>query len=155
MPDLPVLNCPARCRITDCVAMAHVADVDQSVEFYALLGFECISRFSGHDGQTVWARVRSQNAQLMLSRASGAIAAADQAVLFYMYSDDVAALRQHLLSQGLAAAGRPPGEEPPADPAVPVKTRLVFDISRPFYMPDGELRIHDPDGYCILVGQLG
>jgi catechol 2,3-dioxygenase-like lactoylglutathione lyase family enzyme len=155
MRDLPVPDCPATSRITDCVAMAHVADVDRSVAFYALLGFECISRFSGSDDQTVWARVKSLNAQLMLSRASGAVVAADQAVLFYMYSEDVAALRQHLLSQGLASAGRPPGEEPPADPAAPVKTRVVFDISRPFYMPEGELRIHDPDGYCILVGQLG
>jgi hypothetical protein len=30
----------------------------------------------------------------------------------------------------------------------------VFEIVPRFYMPAGELRIHDPDGYCLLVGQL-
>lgn len=66
-----------------------------------------------------------------------------------MYSDDVAALRAHLLATGVTDGGRffPPHNPAPARAA-------VFDIARPFYMPAGELRIHDLDGYCILVGQL-
>jgi len=26
-------------------------------------------------------------------------------------------------------------------------------ISRPFYMPKGEFRVMDPDGYCLMVAQ--
>ncbi len=32
---------------------------------------------------------------------------------------------------------------------------MVFLICHPFYMPKGELRVQDLDGYTILVGQLG
>ena len=28
------------------------------------------------------------------------------------------------------------------------------DITHPFYMPAGELRVLDPDGYVVLVGRL-
>jgi hypothetical protein len=27
-------------------------------------------------------------------------------------------------------------------------------IEHPFYMPSGEFRLFDPDGYVLLVGQL-
>jgi hypothetical protein len=30
----------------------------------------------------------------------------------------------------------------------------VGDVTRPFYMPAGEFRAEDPDGYVPLVGQL-
>jgi hypothetical protein len=30
----------------------------------------------------------------------------------------------------------------------------VGEITRPFYMPAGEFRLEDPDGYVLLVGQL-
>ena len=30
----------------------------------------------------------------------------------------------------------------------------VGEIERPFYMPAGEFRVVDPDGYVLLVGQL-
>jgi hypothetical protein len=32
---------------------------------------------------------------------------------------------------------------------------LVSTIRRPFYMPEGEMRVEDPDGYTLLVGQVG
>jgi len=28
-------------------------------------------------------------------------------------------------------------------------------ITFPDYMPKGEIRIDDPDGYCLLIGQAG
>jgi catechol 2,3-dioxygenase-like lactoylglutathione lyase family enzyme len=131
--------------------MVHVADVDRSVEFYVLLGFECVSRFSGHDGKTNWADLVSKEARIMLARASAPVDAEVQAVLFYLYSEDVRLLQQHLLAQGIPHAGPPPQEGiacPPPNGAA------VFDIVPRFFMPAGELRIHDPDGYCLLVGQL-
>jgi hypothetical protein len=151
--------CPPACAVRRCVAMAHVADVDRSADFYALLGFGRRGVVKGHDGVTNWVHLVSggaapadeaAGAELMLARAGGPVDHAQQAVLLYMYSDDVTALRAHLLAAGIPDGGR---FAPPHNPA---HTRAaVFDLTRPFYMPAGELRLHDPDGYCILVGQLG
>jgi FAD/FMN-containing dehydrogenase len=135
--------------------MAHVADVDRSVEFYTLLGFVCDSRFSLTDGTTNFASLISGQARLMLARANATVDPSQQAVLFYMYTEDVSSLREHLLLKGLNNAGPPPQENDaekslmsnPADPA-------VFDLRYPFYMPEGELRVHDPDGYVLLIGQI-
>jgi hypothetical protein len=27
-------------------------------------------------------------------------------------------------------------------------------MTTPHYMPGGEIRVHDPDGYVLLIGQL-
>lgn len=134
--------------------MVHVEDVDLSVRFYSLLGYAVQSRFSGVDGCTNWVMLTSGNARLMLARASGPVVAEDQAVLFYMYSKDVRMLREHLLAKGLDDAGAPPDESNSDRFTGVVRRSVVFHIVRRFYMPRGELRIHDPDGYCILVGEI-
>ena len=72
-----------------------------------------------------------------------------QAVLFYMYSENVAALRTYLLEQGVYDGGTYCGGCGPNN-----GRRVVFEITRPDYMRGGEVRIADSDGYCILVGQL-
>jgi len=131
--------------------MVHVADVERSVAFYALLGFECASRFSSPDGVTGWADLSSNRARIMLARATAPIDANAQAVLLYMYSRDVRGLRNHLLMHNLADGGPPPGEGT-VDP--PTTGLTVFEVVPRFFMPAGELRIHDPDGYCLLVGQI-
>ncbi len=155
MPPVPPPDCPARCSITEVVAMAHVADVDRSIAFYARLGFHCRSRF-GPDGAANWADLGNGSARIMFTRASGGVDASQQAVLFYMYSNDVRTLRSHLLQRGCGDAGPAP-DQPGATvgklPAPP--TSVVFDIVPRFYMPRGELRVHDPDGYCLLIGELG
>jgi hypothetical protein len=68
----------------------------------------------------------------MLSKADEPVVASQQSVLFYAYCDDVPALRERL-----AAAGVPAGP-----------------IARPFYAPDGEFQIEDPDGYVIMVTHI-
>lgn len=136
--------------------MAHAADVDRSIAFYARLGFACQSRFAGPDGITNWTDLRCGAARLMLARASGTVRAADQAVLFYLYTPDVKALRAHLQQRGLGDAGPPPDQPGSRVGALPEPpTAVVFDIVPRFYMPRGELRVHDPDGYCLLIGELG
>ena len=152
---LPASHCPDNMRITESVPMAHVADVDKSLEFYALLGFNCESRFSSDTGETNWAAVTSGKARLFLARASGAIVPSEQAVLFYMYSKDVVGLRKYLLGKGLGDAGNPPDEKRVELSEIAKANNVVFRIVPRFYMPMGELRIQDPDGYVILVGQLG
>lgn len=72
-------------------------------------------------------------ARLMVALASGPIVPSDQAVLFYCWTPDAG-----LLHDELAAAGVEVGA-----------------IEHPFYMPAGEFRTFDPDGYVLLIGQLG
>lgn len=152
---IPAVNCPETCRVENQIPMVHVLDVDRSVAFYALLGYSYQSRFSGDHGLTNWAMIASGNARMMLARATAPVVPEDQAVLFYMYSQNVRQLRDHLLQNGLEDAGDPPGEGNADKFAGAVRCSVVFDIVRRFYMPQGELRIHDPDGYCILVGDTG
>lgn len=85
----------------------------------------------------------------MLARADGPVDAEQQAILLYMYSLDVAALRRHLLANGLRDGGVYSGAASPGD-----GPSMVFEVAHPHYMPAGEIRIADPDGYVILVGQL-
>ncbi len=144
-------NPPLHGAVYRSAPMIHVADVEASVSFYSMLGFNVCSRFQTDDGITRWADIRSHRAQFMLARATAPILAAEQAVLFYLYSLDVRSLRDYLIDRGIPNAGAPPMEgieSPPPNGAA------VFDIVPRFYMPAGELRIHDPDGYCLLVGQI-
>jgi hypothetical protein len=118
--------------INELIPMASVADVVRSVTFYGLLGFQKVSDFV-HEGTMRWAYLRSGEANLFLTRASDPIAAGQQAVLFYLYSPNLVALREHLIANGVQAS----------------------PISYPFYMEKGEIRVEDPDGYCLLIGQAG
>ncbi len=152
--EIPQANCPENFRVHDHVPMAHVTDVDKSVAFYSLLGFQCDSRFSDSSGRTYYAAISSGQAELMLVLASGPIDANQQAVLFYMYSQDVLALRSHLLGKGIPNAGRVPGARKSGDQDTPIPPGpSLFDLVYPPYMNEGELRVHDPDDYVILIGQ--
>lgn len=131
------------------VPFAHVADVEASMAFYALLGFEEASRHRGPAGRTVWAHLKRDAAELMLAQASGPIDADQQAVLFYMYTDRLELLRSHLLAHGVHDGGEYCGAPVPATGG-----GVVYGIQRPFYMEHGELRVIDRDGYVLLIGQL-
>jgi catechol 2,3-dioxygenase-like lactoylglutathione lyase family enzyme len=105
---------------------AHVADVQRSIDWYGRLGLELWNTHEAGD-RLVWAFVGRESAGIMLALADGPVDPKQQAVLFYGWTEDVAALQREL-------GGR---------------------ITKPFYMPAGELRLEDPDGYVVLVGQLG
>ncbi|MBL8060545.1 MAG: hypothetical protein JNK63_07520 [Chthonomonas sp.] len=136
-------------QITGFVPYIHVQSVLESQAFYEKLGMILDSRF-GEEGDPYWARMKGKNSDLMLAKASGPIDPTTQAALFYLYSEDISALREHLLQSGVHNGGKFNGDEMDW----PRNGRL-FDINKPFYMPDGELRVHDPDGYVLLIGQLG
>ena len=112
------------------VPMVFVADVEGSIGFYERLGFEVGNTFAA-EGATrpTWAWLRSGEAQLMLAEADEEIVAEQQRVLFYIYTDDVAAAHATL-----AEAGLNPGA-----------------ITTPFYAPRGEFQVLDPDGYTIMI----
>ena len=113
------------------VPMAYVRSVPGSITFYGKLGFEVGNTHTSEGGtEPVWAWLRTDGgAQLMLARASDPVDPAQQAILFYVYCDDVEGFRARLLEAGVEA-GR---------------------VQRPFYAPRGEFRVIDPDGYCLMV----
>lgn len=123
--------------ISGLVAMIHVADVARSAEFYRLLGFD-IGNFVPAEGPMHWAWLYGpktpdwkRGPNLMLSRTARPIDAGAQDVLFYLYAADLEALRGQLLAAGIHAGA----------------------ISYPDYLPKGEFRIQDPDGYTLMIAQ--
>jgi predicted enzyme related to lactoylglutathione lyase len=111
------------------VPFAHVKSVPDSVAFYGKLGFEVRNTFQpAGESEPVWAYLESGRAHLMLAKADGPFDADQQAVLFYMYCDDVAATRTEIERAGVA----------------------VGPIAYPFYAPRGEFRVHDPNGYVLM-----
>ncbi len=106
-----------------------MADVQRSVDFYELLGFAVEERYE-QEGWLLWCRLRRDHAELMLSLASDPIHDHAQGVLFYLYVDDLDAVRA---TPGLAAG-------PILDHEAPRPTR--------------EMRLQDPDGYVLLVAEL-
>jgi hypothetical protein len=112
------------------VPMAHVADVARSIEFYQQLGFETRNTLKPAD-QIVWAWVQNGKAHLMLTRSEKPMNPGARDVLFYLYAADVVAYRDELAARGIK----------------------VSPLSYPFYMPEGEFCVDDPDGYCLLIGQ--
>jgi catechol 2,3-dioxygenase-like lactoylglutathione lyase family enzyme len=113
--------------------MAHSADVQRSVDFYKLLGMELRGQLKTSSGDLQWAHIGCEQADLMFARASAPVIPGQQAVLFYLYSPNLVALRQHLTAAGVR----------------------VSPITYPDYMPKGEVRVEDPDGYTLLIGQAG
>ena len=116
--------------VTGLIPMAHAVDVQRSADFYKLLGMEIRGSLRGADGVLRWVHLACEHAHLMLARASGPIIAEQQAVLFYLYSPDLIALREHLLANDVK----------------------VSEITYPDYMPKGEVRLEDLDGYVLLIG---
>jgi hypothetical protein len=118
-------------KVTGLIPMAHSADVQRSVLFYKQLGMEIRGSLRNPAGQLQWVHLACEQAHLMITRASEPVIASQQAVLFYLYSPDLIALRDHLLASGVQ----------------------VSPITYPEYMPKGEIRVEDPDGYVLLIGQ--
>jgi catechol 2,3-dioxygenase-like lactoylglutathione lyase family enzyme len=110
--------------------MACVHSVPRSIEFYRKLGFETGNTHAPEGAaEPVWAWLRSGGAHLMLARASDPVDPGQQAILFYVYCDDVLAFREELLKAGVECGG----------------------VTYPFYAPQGEFRVTDPDGYALMI----
>lgn len=123
MPQAPV---------TDLIPFVHVADIERSVIFYGLLGMEVDARFE-QDGWLLWCSMRSRQAQIMLTLAGEPIDPAQQAILFYLYTDDLQILRDELIEAGVSAG-------------------LIEDGTPG---PQREMRVADPDGYVLMVAENG
>jgi catechol 2,3-dioxygenase-like lactoylglutathione lyase family enzyme len=128
MAEAPTIPC-----VTGLVPMAPVADVQRAADFYKQLGMEMRNHLKNPVEQLQWAWLENRGAQLMLTRTSEPVVPDKQAVLFYLYSPDLVALREHLLANGVK----------------------VSKIAYPEYMEKGEICLADVDGYCLLIGQAG
>ncbi len=113
--------------------LLHVADIERSIRFYELLGFSAVD--TDRCTPLGWARLHCDGGALMFLRAEEQekLDPAAQGVLFYMYTPDLAGLREQLMAAGVKV--------PP--------------IRFPDYMPSGEIMLRDPDGYVILIGHWG
>ena len=115
-------------RVRNLIPYVNVADVARSIDFYRHLGFVVTSEFAPGD-EVIWAALESEHAELMLNHSHDPI---DASVLFYLYSDDLAALREQLVAAGVAV-----GE---------------IEDGRPG--PREEMKLVDPDGYVLMVAQI-
>jgi ketosteroid isomerase-like protein len=138
-PMVPVLEGPGRPaivrqppeqRVTSLIPFVHVEDVQRSIDFYHHLGFTLASVYK-YKGTPVWAELESERAQLMVSTDGDPIDPAGQGVLFYLYSADLAALRDQLLEAGVEAG--------PIEDGTPGPRR--------------EMKLTDPDGYELMVAE--
>ncbi len=117
--------------VSGLVPFVHVADTVSSLAFYRLLGFEPLETHEP-GGELVWAFLRSGDASLMLGRAGAPFHHREQAVFFYLYSEDLAGLRDRLVAYGVA-----PGEIVDGSPG-----------------PRREMLVADPDGYVLMIAQI-
>ena len=116
--------------IDDLIPFVHVADVERSLRFYELLGFTVADTYRLED-RLDWASLESGDARLMLAHAHEPVDPARQAVLFYLYADDLQALHEHLRAHGV-----PAGEIRDGSPG-----------------PREEMCVRDPDGYVLMIAQ--
>jgi catechol 2,3-dioxygenase-like lactoylglutathione lyase family enzyme len=122
--------------VSGLVPMIQVGEVERSLEFYRLLGFEVGNKVPEERGlQWAWLYAPKvsdwrRGPNLMLSRSDKPVNAGIQ-VLFYLYVADLTALREQLIAAGVK----------------------VSEISYPDYLPKGEFETHDPDGYMLMLAQ--
>jgi SnoaL-like domain len=128
----PVVGEPSSASaVGDLVPFVHVADVRRSVDFYRLFGLELRETYED-EGRVVWASMARASAVLMLAEGEAPIDPGAQGVLFYLYALDLVGLRDHLVARGETV-----GEIVDGSPG-----------------PKQEMRVTDPDGYCLMVAQI-
>src|SRR5262245_20111669 len=116
--------------------MLHVAEVERSIRFYRLLGFELVDVESEPGCPPGWARLHTADGSaimLLCGEAEHPVKPELQGIMLVLYTDGLVALREQLL-----AAGERPTE-----------------IERPPWMPSGHFMLRDPDGYGIGANQWG
>jgi ketosteroid isomerase-like protein/uncharacterized glyoxalase superfamily protein PhnB len=128
-PDVAVEPPPE--RVSRLVPFVKVTDVERAVAFYHHLGFTPQSVFK-YRGRLSWAELESDGAEIMFEGTSDPIEPDRSGVLFYLYSHDLAALRDQLVAAGIEAGAIADGSPGPRQ----------------------EMRVTDPDGYVLMVAQI-
>ena len=118
-------------RVDRLVPFVRVVDVEESVGFYQRLGFSLQEEAKYRD-RLSWALLRSGDAEIMFEGTHSPSDPGRQRVLFYLYSHDLAALRNQLLAAGIDAGQIEDGSPGPRE----------------------EMRLTDPDGYVLMIAQI-
>ena len=118
-------------KVAHSTPMLHVAEIERSIAFYEVLGYRLID--DDRCTPIGWARLHCDSGDIMFLRAEKDIDPRAQGFLFYMYTPDLAGLRERLVEKGVA----------------------VSEIKRPPYMPSGTMNLVDPDGYHVEIAHWG
>ena len=122
---------PAQVAPKAVVALLHVSDVHRSISFYENLGFDVGNKpLKNDEGVTtfVWMH-RGNGAQIMLTLGRQQLNPEARGIMFYLYVTDMKAYREQIISRGVK----------------------VGEVTHPFWSPDGEFRVDDPDGWIWMV----
>jgi hypothetical protein len=112
--------------------LLHVVEIERSIRFYELLGFATID--TDRCVPIGWARLHCEDGSaVMFLRAEEPLDFSAQAVMLYLYTSDLVALRDHLLASAVKV--------PPID--------------HPEFNPSGVITFADPDGYKIGISHWG
>lgn len=112
--------------------MLHVVEIERSIRFYELLGFVLIDT-DRCEPKLGWARMHCEGGAVMFLRSEHEAENLAAGFFLYMYTPDLAGLREHLLANGVE----------------------VSAIKYPGYMPSGTVNLRDPDGCFIEIGHWG
>lgn len=121
---------PPAQRVSGLIPFVHVRNVERSIAFYHHLGFIVTSIYK-YRGTPAWAELQSEGAVLMVTTGDP-VDQADQGILFYLYSANLAALREQLVAAGIDV-----GEIVDGTPG-----------------PREEMRLVDPNGYVLMIAQI-
>jgi hypothetical protein len=118
-------------RVNRLVPFVRVVDVERSVAFYLHLGFT-VQEVAKYRDRLSWALLQSEWAEIMFEGTNPPIDPDRQRVQFYLYSEDLAALRDQLIAAGIDAGQIEDGSPGPSE----------------------EMRVTDPDGYVLMIAQI-
>ena len=116
-------------RVRSMVAAAYVKDIDASRAFYGLLGFR--EHSSAKAEVSAWSVMQHEGVSVLLAATGQALDIPALPLLFYFFYDDIEAV-----AGVLEGAGVP-----------------VVRTGHPPHALGGEVKVLDPDGNAVLLGQ--
>jgi catechol 2,3-dioxygenase-like lactoylglutathione lyase family enzyme len=116
-------------QVQSMIAVTYVRDIDTSRAFYELLGFR--EHTSGKAGISGWSVMRSDQVSVLLAMTEPAPGIPPLPMLFYFFYEDLGAV-----VGALDRAGVP-----------------VTRTGHPPHALGGEVKVPDPDGNTVLLGQ--
>lgn len=111
------------------VAATYVKDIGAARAFYELLGFE--EHSSGHAATSAWSSLHQGASQVLLASTKPGLGVPALPLLFYFFFEDVDAVARDLRAAGVT----------------------VDHVGFPAHAAGGELKLTDPDGNTVLIGQ--
>src|SRR4051794_16030782 len=116
-------------HVRACTPVLYVTDLARSARFYQLLGYA--EQASGQDSEWAYRYLKTGACGLLLA-AGTTVARQTGPVTLYLQVHDADAVAGELRAAG-----------------VPVE-----HLGHPDHAPGGELKVTDPDGYVLLLGQV-